>query len=332
MRPALLALLALGACNKDKDGDSGSGDTAPIGTDDSTDTNVTPDCTTSILSVTPEDGDSDVYYRQVFTVSFEGDGSEATFAVTDDAGDPAAISDIVWSDGNVQAMFRVDLEPNTAYHLAVTVCDETSTSVFATNEIGTPLTDGNASLAGRTYVTRLSDATVVDPAVLDVLLSQYLTVPLLFEVTAADESSIDLLGALGYQEDDGSYTQEDGLPTWDFPAGDFTDSPYFFAEADAITIMYGDIPIPIEDFTLEGSFTSDGSQITYGRATGKADSRFLGVLVNQPDVESAVCDLAGTLGVVCEPCADGEPYCLHIIAEDIQAYYEAGLDVEEVLP
>lgn len=330
MRFLLLAPLALFGCNKDKD-DTG-GDTQPTGTDDTSDTDPTTDCTTTVTSTSPEDGDSDVYYRTVFTVSFEGDGSGAVFSIADEAGNALEATDITWSEGNVQAMFRADLAPETTYHLDVHVCDATTSTVFATNTIGTPIEAGNASVTGRTYVTRLSDATIVDPAVLDPLLGQYLTVPLLFEVTAADDTTIDLLGALGYQEDDGSFTQLTDLPTWDFPAGDFSDSPYFFAQAAAIVIMYGDIPIPIEDFTLEGSFTADGTEITYGRATGLGDSRYLGELVNQPGVESAVCDLAATLGVTCELCNDGEPYCLYIIAEDIDAVYEEGLDVIEVLP
>ncbi len=334
MRTFSIVLLALAACNKDKvDDDSAAvSDTDPVDTDD-TDT-LTGDCSATVLSSTPEDGDSDVYYRTVFTVSFDGDGQTdaAEFSVLDDVGNPADVTDVVWSDGGVQVMFRADLAPSTAYQLGTTVCGVTTAASFVTNTIGTPIADGNASLAGRAYVTRLSDATIVDPAVLDPLLGQYLTVPLLFEVTAADDTTIDLLGALGYQEDDGSFTQLTDLPSWDFPAGDFTDTPYFFAQAASITILYGDIPIPLEDFTLEGSFTADGSQIVYGRATGLGDTRYLGALVNQPDVESAVCDLAGAMGVYCEPCADGEPYCLFIIAEDIEADYEEGLDVVEVLP
>ena len=332
MRTFSLVLLVLTACNKDKDASDTSGDTTPVVTDDSA--TLTADCTAEVVSSTPEDGDADVYYRTVFTVSFTGDGQTdaASFTVTDAAGAAAPITDVVWSDGGVQVMFRADLAPDTHYDLDTTVCAVTTRVAFATNTIGTPLTDGNASLAGRAYVTRLSDATIVDPAVLDPLLGQYLTVPLLFEVTAADDTSIDLLGALGYQEGDGSFTQLTDLPSWDFPAGDFTDTPYFFAQAASITILYGEIPIPLEDFTLEGSFTADGSQIVYGRATGLGDTRYLGALVNQPDVESAVCDLAGAMGVYCEPCADGENYCLFIIAEDIEADYEAGLDVVEVLP
>lgn len=333
MRSLGIVLLALVACNKDKDSGA-TGDTDPLGTDDSGTTPTGEDCTTTVLSSTPEDGEADVYYRTVFTVSFEGDGQTdgATFAVTDSMGGSPPITDVVWADGGVQVMFRADLAPMTTYTLSTSVCAATTTASFTTNEIGAPLSEGNASLTGRTYVTRLSDATIVDPAILDPLLGQYLTVPLLFEVSAADDSTIDLLGALGYQESDGSFTQLTDLPTWDFPAGDFTDTPYFFAQAASITIMYGDIPIPIEDFTLEGSFTADGTQITYGRATGLGDSRYLGELVNQPGVESAVCDLAGAMGVYCEACADGEMYCLHIIAEGIEADYEEGLDVVEVLP
>jgi len=323
-----LALIALVACNKDKDDTGPEDSTTPVTDDTGGTTGV--DCETTVSSLTPVEGDTDVYYRGMLAASFEGDGAATVFTVTDASGAEVALSDFTWSDGNVQVWFRADLAPSTSYTLSAEVCGVSSSSAFTTNEVGTPLTEGNSSLSGRTYVTRLSEATIVDPAVLDPLLGQYLTVPLLFEVTTADEATIDLLGALGYQEDDGSYTQYD-LPTWDFPAGDFTDSPYFNAEAEAIVIMYGDIPIPIEDFTLEGSFSADGSEIRYGRATGLGDSRYLGELVNQPGVESAVCELAEAMGVYCQPCSDGEPYCLWIVAEDIECDYVPGLDLVEIL-
>lgn len=329
---APLALLLTG-CNKDKDDTGGGDDTADTGdtsdTGDTTDTGDTSsDCTAAVTSTDPTAGATDVYYRGIYTISFDQDGSAADISVLDGAGAEVA-TDVSWSEGNVQAELRADLAASTPYTLHIELCGVTTDVPFTTSALGTPLTDGNESLIGKTYMIQLSEADITDPALLDAIASQYLTVPLLFQVTASDATSVDLLGALGEQNTDGTYSQLAGLPTWDFPAGDFSDSPYFSAAAEYITIMYGDIPIPIEGFTLEGSFTSDGSQIQMGRATGKADSRFMAPLISRPEDDyGAFCELAGAMGIPCEPCADGKPYCLYIVAENITALYQPGVTLE----
>lgn len=333
-RTAWLLLPLLAACNKDKDqdsnppDDSGSPDTDPGDTDTGTDA-----CTVSVVSTSPTAGATGVYYRAPVVVSFDGDAvaAGADIQVLDPSGYPA-LADYTWSDGNVQAEIALRFPaPNTEYELVVVVCDKVSSVHYTTSDLGTPLAEGSASLVGRTYVFTLADANITTPAFLDALAGQYLTVPLLFYVTAADDATIDFLGALGYLDAvEGTYYQVD-LPTWDFPAGNFSASPFFSAQAEYITIMYDVIPIPIEGFYLEGAFTSDGYYIREGLATGKADTRYMAELIGQPaDAYSAVCDFAALAGVYCEPCADGESYCLYIEAEDIEAVYVDGLSLVEI--
>lgn len=326
--------LALVGCNKDKDvggdsGDSGTGDSgSDSGAGDSGDSGT--DCVAAVTATSPTDGATGVYYRDIYVVDFSADASAAEIEILDDAGTPVS-REITWSDGNVQASVRADLEASSAYTLHVELCGVTTEVGFSTSELGTPLDGGTSSVQGRTYMIQLSEADITEPALLGSLARQYLTVPLLFEVTEANDSVVDLLGALGYLEDDGTYTQMTWLPTWDFPAGDFADAPYFYAEAEYITIMYGPYPIPIENFTLEGSFTSDGAQIQKGRATGKADTRYMAPLIKRdPKDYAAFCDLAGSLGIYCEPCADGEDYCLYIVAEEIVGTWQEGVDLIEV--
>lgn len=328
----LLVALALPGCKKDKDdtGDSEDSDTQGE-TGESGDTSDTStDCTTLVTDMVPTEGATGVYYRDTFEIAFDGDGSSATIAVLDPDNNPVA-TNVTWADGNVMAYVEAVLEPVTTYMMSVDVCGTHHSVSFTTSDLGTPLYDGPESLVGRTYVMRLSDGTVTDPAVLEVLANQYLTVPLLFGVTAADETQLDLLGALGEENDDHTFEQIVGLPTWDFPAGDFSTHPFFSAEAEYITLMYGDIPIPIENFTLEGTFTADGVYIREGRATGKADSRYMAPLIGMSaDDYGAVCDLASSMGVYCEECADGMPYCLYIVGEDIIATYASGVTVTPV--
>lgn len=324
----LALLLSASACKKDKDttdtADSNDGDDSAVDSADSGGETDTP-CLAAVIALTPADGATSVYYRDTYTVAFDTDGSAALIEVRDAAG-VAAPTSITWSEGNVEAFVTADLYPSSPYTLHVELCGVTSEATFVTSDLGTPIIEGPGSLVGHTYMIQLSEADITTPAVLEALAAEYLTVPLLFDVTQSDESTITFLGGLGEQNDDGTFSQIDGLPTWDFPAGDFTSSPYFATRADYITLMYGEYAIPIEEFTLDGVFTSDGSQILEGHATGKADTRNMAELLAQPaDNYAALCDLAGSLGVYCEACLDGEPYCLYIAAEQIEASYQPGL-------
>ena len=207
----------------------------------------------------------------------------------------------------------------------MTCLPDNATELMSTSSLGSPLTVAPEDLLGNTYEFRLSnDAEITEPAFLDVMAASYLNVPLLFGVSAVDATSLTLIGSLGTQADDGSYSQDVG-DVWHFPACDFSTAPFFSTVADLITLTYNGTDIPIEQFTLEGTFAPDGSSIEHGVATGNVDSRNLGPLVGQPDEPGAICNLASDLGVKCVPCADGEPYCLYMVAEQISAEMAEGL-------
>ncbi len=325
-----LPLLLLAACTGDEPGDS---DKTPADSD-SADTDPGP-CTTQVLSFEPANGTTEVYYQSTLVVSFDGDGGSAVFTLTDEAGADVPVS-AVFTDGNVQAELTATLGPLTTYTLTVDLCGATTTSSFTTSELGSELTLDPADLVGMTYVFRISDAEITEPAFLDVLAATYLTVPILISVADANETSIDLFGGLGCETGDidcptgdSEYVQYD-LPSWDFPVADFTTQPYFLTESPLVTIQYGDLPIPIENFTLAGTFAADGSAIEEGYATGIGDTRYMGELVGKPDEPGAVCDLASSAGVYCTDCSDGEPYCMYIVAEHITASLVDGLTMVEI--
>ena len=337
---ALLLLtlpLAFAACKKDKPVDSDSptgGDDSAVDSEDTqdspVDTDTAPPCTASVLSATPGDAAAGVYYRDPLVVSFDGDGSAATFSLTDSSGDSYALFS-AWSEGNVQATFDVVLAPDTTYTLTAAVCDSAISHTFTTSHAGAPLIGGAESLIGLTWKFRLSDdADITEPAFLDALASQYLTVPILVGVTYADATTFDLLGSLGlYNQNDGTYTQDRSEDPWDFPPADFSQSPYFDTTAPLVTLFYQSVELPIEQFHLAGTIADDGSAIIEGRADGYLDTRNAGVFFNQPDNYEAVCDLAGSAGVTCVNCGDGLPYCLFIRAENINAELVPGLSLVE---
>ncbi len=327
-----LSLAALVACGDDTK--STDTDTGAVTDDTASDTSVVDTsvpCEVTVGNASIAEGDMNVYYRDTLTLSFSGDAvaAGAVVAIRDASGADASAA-LIWSEGNVQASFALTLAPSTPYTLHAEVCGVTTDIPFTTSSLGEPLTGAAEDLVGHTYVFRLSDSEITDPRFLDALAGTYLTVPLLITVTMADASSIDLLGALGELRDDGTYRQLRGEPTWDFPVADFSAAPYFSASAERIVIPYAGIEIPVEDFTLSGTFTSDGTELAEAIVTGLGDSRDMGALLGQADDPNAMCSLAAAAGVECEPCGDGEPYCLHIVAEEINAQYLPGVSITAV--
>jgi hypothetical protein len=107
-----------------------------------------------------------------------------------------------------------------------------------------------------------------------------------------------------------------GQESCDFPLADFTAAPYIDAPADQIVLVYQDTEIPVTDFLLQGTFSADGTRFGGGILSGLADSRGAGDLLKQPGNEDALCDLAAGVGIQCEPCPDGQVYCLYLRAVD----------------
>ncbi len=318
---ALLALSAvLVAC--------GGTDTIPTdtGADDggstATDT-ASADCTAAVSSSTLSDGAQDVYYRAPVSVVFTADAhAQATFTLRDAAGGEIP-ANATWSGDGLRADLAPVLTPGSAHTFTVEVCGATTTASFTTSALGTPLTVAPADLVGRTYVFGLDAATITEPALLNNFRSM-LTAPILLSVASADATSISWIGALGLRGTTaGTYDQAD-LPTWDFPAADFSTSPYFSASAASIVLSYPAGDIPVSDFHVAGVFAADGESLEEAVVTGFADMRNV-VVSGQP-----VCTLLSGFGVPCAACDDGELSCLDIVAESIHASYVPGLVVEPV--
>jgi hypothetical protein len=130
------------------------------------------------------------------------------------------------------------------------------------------------------------------------------------------------MGALSLE---GSTDQDMCEPSIDFPVpADFTDAPYFSVNADSLALSASGYEIKINDFTLSGDFSADGSKIGGAVLAGQLDTRDLtqalmaGGLIEDDDPQ-AVCDLIGAFGVMCEECSDGETFCLTIHVDQINA-------------
>ena len=327
-RSWMLALVAAGCEPESAATDKDPADSAGTDSSDTDTGNPNPDCEVHLTSTTPNSGAVGWYYRDSLALEFDGDGSSASIAVNDPSG-IAAAQTVEWSEGSLIATVSPTLAANTTYSLDVDICGASNSIPFTTSDIGAPLTLTDEELTGRVFNFVLSDAEITDPAVLEAIDDTTFPVPLLFEVTAS-MGQIALMGAIGGYLEDGTLVQHPEHDTFYFPAADFSETPHFEVATELVTISYGGRDVPMNDFSLSGEFMSDGSAIVKGKIVTLLDTRYIGPLLGQPDTPEAACDFAGSLGIYCEACPDGEELCLHMSGEEITANYYEGMDLVDI--
>ena len=335
-----MTLLILLACTKD---DVPTGDSTAI-TDDSTPNDAdsgdpVEDCMTVPEEISPKDGKSGVYWRDTLKVTFTEPVATASFALSGasadtgvEAHEPALIES--WNETNqiVELSPQGWLRADTSYALDITVCEATYTSTFSTGSYGNGLEFDESELEGRVYVVELDEVDFTEPAGFGSFLALYLDIPILIgvEEVGSTGTSLELLGAQGRLKNDGTYTQKYTetvdevkytVATWPFEDVTF-DDPYFSGTASMIRLGYSGVEIPVHDFHLEGTFSSDGTSFGGAKIWGLGDTRNMAPLFDEADDPNYVCDLVSGAGVACEACPDdGEPVCLFLKGENITAEY-----------
>jgi hypothetical protein len=165
--------------------------------------------------------------------------------------------------------------------------------------------------------------------VLGSIVQTYLTMNILIGVVSYDATQIEMMGAISVE---GATNQDFCQPTIVFPeAADFSDSPYFQIGPATIYFSFEGMNIPIHDLEISGTFASDGSYFGGGVLGGQADARDVAKLgIADLDDPQVICDTVRTVGAACEACGDGQPYCLTVRADSIQAAHQSA--VLEVVP
>jgi hypothetical protein len=326
--------LALAACHgPDEPADSGPlldtgwfTDTSPPDTDVTT-------CADQVTGTDPADGSADFYWRDPLHVKTTSTESTAYTAVLNDGSARPVAAHVVWDDvpPGFDLVPEVPLTPSTAYTLTVSDCRTSTTVAFTTSAYGLPLSAGPTSLIRGTWRFDLTEATWEQPSGFGALLALYFDTPILLGVQWADERTLDLIGAQGYEGGTG-LVQDTSQPTWDFPLASFEQSPYFAGQSSVVAIEAAGVQIDIHDFTLDGTFAADGSSIGGTRVTGLGDTRYLGPALNLGDSPSAVCDIAAGMGADCEQCPDGEPYCLALLATHLEGVRVDDLVIRRIDP
>lgn len=303
---SVLALILTAGCTKD-------GDT------DETD----PPCNNSATPF-PAAGATNVYYRGTVEAKFQVADQNATLTVEGVEGTTA------WRNNTLVFTPTTPLAANTTYNVSLTFECGTSTWSFTTGEVGAA-TDA-AGLEGRAYVLNLASGRFVEPEGVGDILQSYLETDVLMGVESAQNGKIQMIGAIGL---DGANppAQDTCNPTIPFPEADFAGNPYFQAGPATTTIVVEDYEITIDDLLIAGSFAPDGSYIAGAVLSGVIDTRPLAPLLDDTctadgedadgdgvaDCQAAICDLAVTIGVSCEPCTDAKNYCLSLYVDSINA-------------
>ncbi len=305
---ALTAVLMLAGCKGGRD----TGDLLDTGW--FSDVGDSGGCIDRVTEVSPTGGTDDWYWRSapwaqaatVFQEAYELRVVDSFAAVTP--------GEQRWSGTAVRYDLGEPLQPLTDYVFEVTDCDGKEAVPFTTSDYGLPLTIPPAALKERTYVYDLTTADWVEPKDFGSVISLYFTNPILIGVQWATEDTVDLIGTMGGISTSGEFTQLSTLPTWNLPATDFNDRPYFAASADKITVRAEGVDIDLYDFEITGTFSADGSRIGGTTITGLGDTRNMGELIGQKGEPEALCELAATWSVICEPCPDGSSYCMRLTA------------------
>jgi hypothetical protein len=332
----LLLGIAVAGCHGDKDDDTGG-----IGTDDSAaDDSGTDDsgggddsgtnCTLVVVDTAPGTGAADWLYSDPLTVTFNEPGKAATIALADATGAPVSFTP-TWGKGATDVSLAASLAGSTTYTLTVTACGTTTSVDFTTSVYGLPLTIDPSALVGKTYLFDLATAEYSQPPGIGALVALYVSAQVLLGVSAADASTIDLLGAQG-EVVAGMMVQDMDINTFVFSGADFTGAPYFAGSAQQIEIVVED-PFTLYDFGVQGTFAPDGASIGGATLSMMLDTTTLAETMNLPDDGPlAACELFEDLGIPCVPCPKGKMLdnCLAIVAHWDEALVVPGLTLKEV--
>ncbi len=297
---ALLPLVSLVAC--------GGGDKA----DTATDTATSDACGVTIDRTTPASGATNAYYRG--TIEFElSDADPTATVVTDIAGTQT------FSEDGETVIFTptAPLSPSTDYTVTLNYCGGSADVAFRTSDLGTSVTDTDG-LVGKAFALDLAAARIVEPAGIGAVLSSYLTQDILVGISGVSGNQIQMIGAIGAEGAEPP-VQNYCDPTIPFPTADFSSAPFFSIGPADTTLNVAGFAITIGDLNITGTIAPDGSYFGGGTLSGTIDTRPLAPLLDDSGNEGAICDLAVSFGVTCEPCADGMNFCLNLVADQIVA-------------
>jgi len=315
----LLAALALGACNKDKGGDTAGGGDTDSG-------NLA--CDVTVDSTVPDSGAVDAYWQSDIEFHLSDADDTAVLALTQGG---TAVSGTSWLGDDADVVYFTPdspLSPSTSYTATASLCggDLNPSIDFTTDSYGTAL---DADITDNTYVVDLANARFVKPeGVADLLLGQ-LNNDILIGVQSYDDSTLQMIGAMSTEIGGPQDFCNASIP---FPEADFTGAPYFAVGPEDTLISVAGYDIEISNLVISGTFAADGSSFGGAVLAGELDARVLAPLLVDlvgTDDPDEICALLVGFGVACDTCsADGQPYCIDILADQMTAELKADTVLE----
>jgi hypothetical protein len=308
----ILTSIAMLACTGDKTTDTSS----------VTDTATTTEgCGVEIDDTYPVLNAADVYYLSNLVVELSDPDDTATLTLLDGSG--AEVAGTVSVDDDTLIFDPTDaLAPSTSYTLQVTYCSGSADIAFTTSALGSALEGGNESIVGKTYALDISSGTFVEPAGVGDLIGGLLENNILIGVKSIENDQMAIRGAISVA----STTDQDYCTSTleDFPAADFSTSPYFEIPKEDVTLSVAGFTATIFGLAVTGTFAPDGSYFGGASLEGELDARQILPLLGDAGLDAEtpedVCGLLLGFGVQCVECqSDSEPLCVRLVVDRLVA-------------
>ncbi|MCB9685347.1 MAG: Ig-like domain-containing protein [Alphaproteobacteria bacterium] len=315
----------------DADADTDADSDADADADTDADSDADTDCTALITTVTPADLSVDVALNQPIVVAFDQaitDTDPHGVTVSNATGSLALASDglsMTWTPST-------PYDRNTTYDVTATVCDDSLGSSFVTSNTVNP-----ADVAGNTYAVPWVDTrvTINEPPNGAALFFTPALFPIdyvMLQVLSIDPLTGDAPAAATVGLDDGF-----GQPVPDCTVviretGSFAQNPLFTFAGDLQIVIAPGQFADVEDFALEGTFSSDGSALTAVHMTGMvATEQFIDV----PGPLPANCNsiFVAAFNPTCVPCTiSNSGQCMLVDFTATQADLYPFVDIDTTCP
>lgn len=265
-------------------------------------------CETTIPATWPVDGAVGVYHRGAieFTLS-EPDETATVLADFDGVQSTRA-------DGLVVVYTPTEpLDTNTTYTVSLDYCRGTPSISFTTSELGEPLAE-SAQVLGGVYAADFTAVRFLSGDGVGQVIRTFIGDELLLQVVQASDHVFQLRAALVDLESS-TLAQDPCATTALLPESDFSDQPWFeHAAADVVLDAY-DVVMHLTDFQASGTVAPDASWIGGIALSVTLDTREAAEMLGLAAED--ICELASNVGLACEPCNDGQPYCGTLVLEDL---------------
>jgi len=306
MNVALMSALALLACSgKDGDTGAGGGDTTE------------PDCETTAVDASPEDGASEVFYRSniTFTMAVADDGATVSVEGPDGSVDGAA----GWTDEETLTWTpSAPLAPEATYTATLSyTCGEES-ATWTTSATGAPIAE--ADIVGGAWLLDFGSGVFTEPGDIGDVVQSNLRVDMLLGVVDLSADTVTIRGAPAAEDGSG---QDACAPSLEFPdPADFSENPHFEAATDQAVITAQGFSMTLRGMTLSGDFSPDGAVVEGISLRGE---------MVEDEEDGLVCSFVDALGVPCYPCEGLDGFlCLPIAAEELVATRVDGVTLETI--